>query len=244
MNPELKQGEKTCSNGALLQVDDCSPEVLERLAPYAFLTVETSPGNSQAWLALPAGATEGERVTVRERLLRQLKDTGANGGAYNSIRLPGALNAKEKYRDRQGRLPRVRLVAAHPGRVVAPRLLEAAGLLAAPLPPKVVGVATYSNAHIPTEEVDYYECLGRSPKTATKDYDRSNADIVYAILMLKKGWPSHYIASRINDHSDKAKGRRDDYARKTVDAAARYLAAESPARPSARPATQREVVNL
>ncbi|MDQ3474141.1 MAG: RepB family DNA primase, partial [Acidobacteriota bacterium] len=228
MNPELKQDDKVCSQGALIQVDDCTPEILERLAPYSFLTVETSPSNFQAWIALPRGVTEGKRVAVRERLLRQLKETGANGGAFNSVRLAGSLNAKEKYRGADGRLPRVRLCDVAPGLVIAPDVLDAAGLLAAPLPPRVTRVETYSNAQIPTEEADYHSYLARSGKSDSDKPDRSNADICYAIRMLNLGWPRHSVASRLNDLSSKAQGRRDKYAENTVNAAARILSTETP----------------
>jgi hypothetical protein len=213
-------------DGQLIQLDDCPAEVVERLAPYSFLTVETSPQNYQSWIALPLTISNDERVAVRERLLRQLKDTGANGGAYNSVRLPGALNAKQKYKDAGGHYPRVRLVASAPGLVVAPQLLEAAGLLAAPLPEKVVAMPTYSNTRLPEREADYYEYLRRSGKSDTDKPDRSNADICYAMVMLKMGWPRHYVAARINDHSQKAQGRRDNYATRTTDVAARFLAAD------------------
>jgi hypothetical protein len=225
-SPELRQGAAVCSNGALIQVDDCSLEVLGRLAPYSFVTVETSPGNYQAWLALPKGITEGERVLVRERLLRQLKDTGANGGAFNSVRLPGCLNAKEKYRDAQGHLPRVRVVDVAPSLMVAPSVLETAGLLAAPLPAKVTSIVTYNNSRIPTSEVDYQYYLSRSGNS-DKSFDRSNADICYAMAMLRLGHPRHYIISRINDLSDKAKGRRDSYAEQTVDRARNFVSEDS-----------------
>jgi hypothetical protein len=227
-NPELRQDHAACSNGALIQVDDCSPEVLARLAPYSFVTVETSPGNYQAWIALPKGTTEGARISIRERLLRKLKDTGANGGAYNSVRLAGSLNAKEKYRDAQGHLPRVKVVDYSPSLMVAPQLLEAAGLLAAPLPARVTPIATYSNSNLPASEADYHYYLARSGKSDSDKPDRSNADICYAIRMLKMGWPRHHIAARINELSSKARGRRDNYAQNTTDAAARILASEMP----------------
>ncbi len=226
VNPELNQDAKVCSNGALIQVDDCSPDVLARLAPYSFLTVETSPGNFQAWLALPKGVTEGERISVRERLLRQLKDTSANGGAFNSVRLPGCLNAKEKYRDSQGHLPRVKVVDVVPSLVAAPALLETAGLLATPLPPKVTRIETYSNPRIPTSEADYNYYLSRSASSG-KAFDRSNADICYAMAMLRLGHLDHTIESRINDLSDKAKGRNDNYAEKTVSRARDFMAEDS-----------------
>lgn len=217
-------------DGRLIQVDDCSSEIVERLAPYSFLTVETSTGNYQVWIALPITLSDDERKETRERLLRKFKESGetANGGAYNSVRLPGALNAKEKYRARLGNYPRVRLAACAPGLVIAPQLLGQAGLLAEPLPPKVIEISAYSNATLPTREADYFEYLRRAGKADSYKPDRSNADICYAIVMLKMGWPRYHIAARINELSGKAKGRRDSYAEKTVDAAGHILSLETP----------------
>lgn len=228
-------------DGQLIQVDDCSLEVVERLSPYSFLVVETSPQNYQAWIALPLTLSDDERVAVRERLLRQLKGTGANGGAYNSVRLPGALNAKEKYKDAGGHYPRVRLVSTAPGLIVTPNLLEQAGLLAPPLPQKVTALPAYKNSRLPEREADYDEYLRKSGKADTDKPDRSNADICYAMVMLKMGWPRHHVASRINDFSGKAKGRRDNYAARTVEAAARFLASDSrPSQPVRRASAGRE----
>jgi primase-polymerase (primpol)-like protein len=120
----------------------------------------------------------------------------------------------------------VKVVDVVPSLVAAPALLETAGLLATPLPPKVTRIETYSNPRIPTSEADYNYYLSRSASSG-KAFDRSNADICYAMAMLRLGHLDHTIESRINDLSDKAKGRNDNYAEKTVSRARDFMAEDS-----------------
>jgi hypothetical protein len=212
-------------NGVLIQVDDANAEVFNRFLPYCFAAIETSPGNFQPWLALAAGTTEGERVSTRERLLRQLKGTGANGGAYNSVRMPGSINAKEKYKTALGSYPRVQLVYVQPGRTVTPLELDRAGLLA-PVEVKIKAEPPrYTSAKLPSQWPDYHELLQRKWLDAEGRPDRSSADISWSMAALRAGWPQHSVVSELDRLSDKAAGRRDDYAERTVDAAARLLAA-------------------
>ena len=61
---DLQDGERNRHNviirprsttALLIQLDDCSPEKAEQMAPYAFMTLHTSPGNGQVWLAVSDG---------------------------------------------------------------------------------------------------------------------------------------------------------------------------------------------
>jgi hypothetical protein len=209
--------------GRLVQVDDCPRKVMRRLLPFAFLAVETSPENFQTWLALSPDITDEARKDVRGRLLRKFAENGegANGGAYNSLRLPGCLNAKEKYRQSLGHFPRVALTHVELGRTVAPLELEQAGLLAAPLEkPKPPIMPT--SAKLPTGAMpDYNNYL------ADAGGDRSRADIRWSMAALGAGFPHYAVISHLEAMSGKAQGRHDDYARKTVDNAAAFVAASS-----------------
>jgi hypothetical protein len=89
-----------------IQLDDLKADQIPPLARAAFLTIETSPGNYQAWLALP-----GREDKDFARRLR--KGTGADTTASGATRVAGSLNFKDKYAPD---FPRVQIRAAHPGR--------------------------------------------------------------------------------------------------------------------------------
>jgi hypothetical protein len=215
-------------NGALIQIDDCDAATVALLRPFAFLTVETSPGNFQVWLALPPDIGEVARMDVRGRLLRQLNPKNdpklPNGGAFNSVRLPGCLNAKEKYRRKFGAYPRVRLVSAVMGLIVSPLELERAGLLAAPQE-KPKPVAT-TNTKLPGACPDYHSYLNDSA-TVDGNPDRSRADIRWAMACLGAGFPQYAVVAELDRLSSKAQGRHDDYAATTVAHAAEFVAASA-----------------
>ena len=88
-----------------IQLDDLKADQLPPLARAAFLTLETSPGNFQAWLALPG--------SVNKDFARRLrKGTGADTTASGATRVAGSLNFKDKYAPN---FPRVQIHAAQPG---------------------------------------------------------------------------------------------------------------------------------
>jgi hypothetical protein len=83
----------------------------------------------------------------------------------------------------------------------------------------------YTSAKLPSQWPDYHELLQRKWLDAEGRPDRSSADISWSMAALRAGWPQHSVVSELDRLSDKAAGRRDDYAERTVDAAARLLAA-------------------
>ena len=89
-----------------IQLDDLNAEKLPALAPAVFLTLETSPGNFQAWVALS---------TLRDKdFARRLrKGTGADPTASGATRIAGSLNFKDKY------APAFPRVAIHTARLAA-----------------------------------------------------------------------------------------------------------------------------
>jgi hypothetical protein len=211
----------------LIQVDDCSPKVVESLLPFSFFVAETSPGNFQCWLALTFGTSEESRVALRDRLLQKFKENKetANGGAYNSIRLPGCINAKEKYRKQFGAFPRVRLVYAAEGRIVAPEELEVAGLLASVEQPQAATkVERVVSGKAPTHFPDFNTYLQKHWKQDENRPDRSSAEAAFACAAARMGHDRHAIISELARVSLKQKGRRDSYIEKTVDHALAWIA--------------------
>lgn len=206
----------------IIQVDDCNEDVLRRLEPFCFLQELTSPSNGQSWIALAGEMDDEAYRALRSRLLAKLKPTGANGGAYGSTRWPGSLNKKPERCYADGTSPLVRLLIAAPGRTTTPAELERAGLLTPPPRPRAER-AQFSTSKLPDSWPDYDEELRRADRTDTDRPDRSNADIRWSIKALRGGWPRHSTITRLSSVSPKAKTRRDNYAERTVDAAARIL---------------------
>src|SRR5208337_3719648 len=114
---------------------------LPRLAPAVFLALETSPGNFQAWVAMP----DAEDKDFARRLR---KGTGADPTASGATRVAGSLNFKDKYAPV---FPRVAIREANAGRRTSAGELErlglGLGLVATPdeLPPLRVAPARASS---------------------------------------------------------------------------------------------------
>jgi hypothetical protein len=68
---------------ALIQLDDLTPENLSRITPVAFLTLQTSPRGTKAWVAVN-GAPTGFSARLKEGLNADREPTKAqeNGEAY------------------------------------------------------------------------------------------------------------------------------------------------------------------
>lgn len=219
--------------GALWQVDDCPPEVVERLKPFAFLIVETSPQNCQVWIALPKSfvGADGKRNdachALRKRLLDKFEQNGegANGGAYGSIRLPGTLNIKEKY---QSSFPRIQLSYVALGRITTPEELEAAGLLAAAaalVVPSASEPPRYSNSKLSTVWPNHQDYVNRAPLNDQGKPDLSRADVSYVVRCFALGHTEHSVGDKLRSLRDKA-AKRDDYVQRTIRAARAYLASQ------------------
>jgi hypothetical protein len=203
----------------LIQIDDCTAEVLERLAPFCFLQELTSPANGQAWLCVSDKfGSDEEFKTFRTRLLFKLKDTGANGGAYGSTRWPGSLNRKPSRRYADGESPRVQLLRLQPGRTVSIAELDAAGLLA-PLPPKKTPEQIREiKGRLPQGWPDLNEFLHRHAG------DRSRAEFAWSCRAIEMGWPRYRVEEELSRIGAKARTRtRDDYVTDTVNSAARQV---------------------
>ena len=197
----------------LLQMDDVELDDLEVLRDFAFMTLETSPDNFQALIAVEADEVSFG-VLKREMVKHFKSDDGANG----SVRLPGSLNTKPKHRDDRGGFPTVRLVETNPGLVFNLRdfdgllgfnvvemvnrdLLEARIMVKRGAPK--VGIREGTGGRWPS----YYQCIEGAPMTAEGKPDRSKADFVFARTALDWGFSAEDVANCLMEESEKAQER-------------------------------------
>jgi hypothetical protein len=146
-----------------VQLDDLDGTALSRVGEAAFLTLETSPGNHQAWVAA-SGLPSPQEAKDFARRLR--KGTGADATASGATRVAGTLNYKRKY---EPDFPTVTIGDSAPGRIMTPAQLESLGLVAAPepvtiLPSAPARVSQRSEAAIRARKwPDYDRCLQSAP---------------------------------------------------------------------------------
>jgi hypothetical protein len=214
-----------------LQLDDLGADQLPPLAPAVFLTLETSPGNFQAWLALPG--PEDKEVARRVR-----RGTGADATASGATRVAGSLNFKDKYAPD---FPRVAIREARPGYRTSAAELERLGLVAPPeellpLPPaRLAGGGRVWPSYTVALEGAPLDSEGQGP-------DRSRADFVWCMTANTWGFGVDATAERLMEESSKARTNGETYAQTTARNAA--LAVQR-RRPGARTRTwQREDMGM
>jgi hypothetical protein len=169
----------------LVQLDDLDTPALKRLESIAFLTLATSHGNHQAWVAVSTGSvsTEAQHTTYGAKdLSRRLrKGTGADISASGATRMAGTLNYKAKY---EPDFPTVTLLSSFPGRIVKAEQLEELGLLAAREPDRPLLLRVSSSRTWP----DYQRCVQGAPQNnARSGPDISRADFFFAMLSAQRG---------------------------------------------------------
>lgn len=193
---------------ALIQLDDLPPDHLARIAPAAFLVLQTSAQGIQAWVAVQ-DAPKGFAARLKE-------GTGADKEASGATRVAGTANFKPAYAPD---FPTVRIVAAQPGRIVAPATLEALGMVAPekarPIPPAVASrtLAAPRTSKWPS----YARCLENAPVGASGHAKRTSADFVWCKIALSWGHGVEDTAARLLLESDKAKENGEAYARQTAE---------------------------
>ncbi len=198
-----------------LQLDDLDATSIDRVKPLAFLTLDTSPGNHQAWLAL-AGQPDPDFAR------RVRKGIGADPTASGATRIAGSLNFKDRYAPD---FPRVRIGHVACKRMTTSAELERLGLVAPPEPVRPPRPAAY----MPQGErrwPDYQRCLDGAPLNHAKTGpDQSRADFTWCMVAADWGWSIEDVARRLMEESAKAQENGDGYAsltaRKAADAAAR-----------------------
>jgi len=201
---------------AFIQLDDLKADGVERVKPAAFMVIETSPANFQAWLAVEgAGKNEARRLR---------KGTGADETASGATRVAGSANHKRKYAPE---FPIVKVTHAQEGRITTMAELDALGLVAPADPPKPPPALPRAGraGHWPS----YAKCLTNAPMTmergqATDRRDISKADFTFAVIAIDWGHSIEETATRLMQESDKAKENGPGYAETTARNAAAAIA--------------------
>jgi hypothetical protein len=197
-----------------IQLDDLSASALERVRPMAFLTLATSPGNHQAWIAV-SDLSELPKDQVKDFVRRVKKGIG-DKSASGAVRLAGTENFKVKYHPE---FPRVAIVEAVPGRTVTSEQLESLGLVAPPEPAKEPLLPfRASRGGRPQNWPSYQRCLDRAPAARHhKGNDRSMADFVWCMTAIDwGGFSIEATAEKLMEESAKAREKGKDYALQTA----------------------------
>ena len=200
------------ATGAILsQLDDLNAEAMDRLRPVAFLGLETSPGNFQAWVAVPT-ADGGPDLARRLR-----RGIGADDSASGATRVAGSLNFKQKYAPN---FPRVGIVHCDPGRITSAAELERLGLVA---PPEAVAPAPKCAAARQAWP-SYQRCVdGAKPRRDGNGPDISRADFTWCMIAADWGWTVEEVAERLIELSRKAQENGQAYAVRTAQNAAEVV---------------------
>ena len=189
----------------LIQLDDLKAEALPRVRDVAFLILQTSPGNHQAWVAV-SGLKSGEETKDFARRLR--KGAGADPSASGATRVAGTANYKRKY---EPDFPMVKIIDAAPGRIATPAAIESCGILAPPEAPAVIPLrARRKHSAVEGERTwpDYERCVaGAPPNQEGSGPDRSMADFFWCIMAAQRGWSIDEVANKLLEVSARAQER-------------------------------------
>jgi hypothetical protein len=110
----------------LVQLDDFTAEKAAQVEPCTFMTICTSPGNYQVWLAISDGPQESDGAAAKLFRTRVRRGAGADHSATGAVRIAGSKNFKQKYAPA---FPIIELARINAGRTVTTATLEKAGLL-------------------------------------------------------------------------------------------------------------------
>jgi hypothetical protein len=204
-----------------VQLDDLDEEALSRVGEVAFLTLQTSPGNHQAWIAISGLENTADAKDFARRLR---KGAAADPTASGATRVAGTTNYKRKY---EPEFPTVTILSTAPGRVSTPAQLEALGLVAPPEPARDAFVVPLrvSRRHEAAIRArrwpDYQRCLERAPPNHGKTgVDVSRADFAWCMTALDWGWNTDETATKLMEVSAKARENGERYAVLTAQNAA------------------------
>jgi hypothetical protein len=192
-----------------IQLDDLSASTLERVRPMAFLTLATSPGNHQAWIAV-SGLSKLPSDQVKD-FVRRVKNGIGDRSASGAVRLAGTENFKLKYHPG---FPMVAIVEGVPGRTVTAQQLEAHGLVAPAEPAKEPLIPIRASRTGRAKAWPSYErCVaGAPPATHHKGHDRSMADFVFCVTAIDWGFGVEATAEKLLEESSRASEKGRDYA--------------------------------
>lgn len=195
-----------------IQLDDLGTDKVKALIPVACLTLETSPANHQAWIAVSDLSAGGEAKDFARRLR---KGVGADITASGATRVAGTPNYKRKY---EPDFPTVKILHSAPGRTATQAQLEALGLVAAAEPVHVAAATPLRVSSHSRSWPDYQRCVQGAPlKHGENTPDISRADFFWAMMSAQRGHSIEEIASRLMELSSKAKENGEHYARLTAE---------------------------
>jgi hypothetical protein len=208
-----------------VQLDDLTPEKAAELERYAFLTLRTSPGSCQAWLAISDGPKENDKEAAKRFRARVRRGVGvADANASGATRIAGSFNFKKKYCPN---FPRVEIVSQADGRLLTVVVMSEAGLIAPeptegpPAPVASIAATLNRRRGLP----DYQLVLSGAPPKLDGKPDRSKADYWWCRWAIDRGYGVNEVAERLLDVSEKAKERvrkgDSQYALLTAQSAAR-----------------------
>ena len=194
----------------LIQLDDLSGDGLERVRDLAFLILQTSTGNHQAWLAVRECGAEFSR--------RVRRASGADLSASGATRVAGSVNFKRRYAPD---FPTVQILEATPQRIVTGCELEAMGVVATPDPiPAVRSFRAWPKGRGKAWP-SYERCLQNAPLAHRSDRpDISRADFTFCLLAIDWGWSTEETCERLLEKSTKARENGKGYAWLTAQRAA------------------------
>jgi hypothetical protein len=196
-----------------IQLDDLDREGAERLKAAAFLGLETSPGNYQAWVSIPAGQADKDFA----RRLR--KGAGADDTASGATRVAGSLNFKDKYAPD---FPTVKIAYSTPGLMTSTGQLESMGLVAAPEKPAPPILRLSSLERVRTNKwPSYQRCVQDAPENHDRTGpDISRADFTWCMTAISWGHTIDATAAQLMEESSKARENGERYAQMTAENAA------------------------
>ena len=194
----------------LIQLDDLCGVGLERVKDLAFLVLQTSVGNYQAWLAARECGPEFSR--------RVRQASGADLSASGATRVAGSVNFKRRYAPD---FPTVQILEATAQRIVMRSELEAIGLVATPGPIP----ASRSFRACPKGRArawpSYERCLQNAPLAHRSNRpDISRADFTFCLMAIDWGWSIQETCERLLEKSSKARENGERYAWLTAHRAA------------------------
>ena len=203
---------RTARGVVFIQLDDLSAEALARVQEVAFLALQTSPGNFQAWVAMPA-------AEANEDFARRLrKGAGADATASGATRIAGSTNFKEKYAPA---FPRVEITHTAPGLIAHKEKLAQLGLLAEERRAPARNATPARRVPDLKKWPSYQRCVeGAPPNHGNTGPDISRADFTWCMIAIDWGWSIEETAFRLMEESAKARENGERYAMLTAGRAA------------------------
>lgn len=206
----------------LIQLDDLDRTKLSKLASIAFMMIETSPDNYQAWVAVETASD----VNPKEISSRLRKGTDADKNASGAVRLAGSLNFKHKYAPD---FPAIAIHHQEPALIVSVEQLESLHLLAplqtwvqkvaSPTPPMPSHIKAFPSTSL-KRYPSYARCLQDAPPSKDGNRpDTSHADFVWCMIAADWGFSVEQIASQLLQERDIAHNpsrNKPDYAMVTA----------------------------